>query len=227
MGVIYKLTSPSGKSYIGQTIYFERRMKQHFQTKCSGCPYIKNAIKKYGSLIQQEILLEVDNNFLDFYEQKFIIAYNTLYPHGYNLKTGGGRQSECTQITKDKISRGVSSARKKEGAWVGDKNPQFGRKYAFPKSIDALNSFNHLPKSEEHKQKLRIKAKERFFSDTPNPWRDSIIASRKPVVKLDANDFLIESYESISEAIRNGAPTNLSYHVRTGKPRGNFYWYYL
>jgi hypothetical protein len=48
MGIIYRIESPSGKSYIGQTKRcIEERWKEH--TACRGsCILVENAIKKYG-----------------------------------------------------------------------------------------------------------------------------------------------------------------------------------
>lgn len=46
MGLIYRLTSPSGKSYIGQTTRtFDKRFKEHCSGK-SGATIIENALKK-------------------------------------------------------------------------------------------------------------------------------------------------------------------------------------
>jgi len=47
-GIIYKITSPNGKSYIGQTIQtFNQRMKGHRKAN-SNCILLKKAIIKYG-----------------------------------------------------------------------------------------------------------------------------------------------------------------------------------
>lgn len=49
MGWIYMITSPSGKSYIGQTIRpIQTRLKEHRTGKSSDCVAIYNAIQKYG-----------------------------------------------------------------------------------------------------------------------------------------------------------------------------------
>ena len=89
MGVIYKLTSPSGKSYIGQTKRpIEKRMKEHF--KCPGyCIALENAIKKYSDKMEYEVLLEVNDEQLNFYEIRMIQMYDTIEPKGYNIRTGG------------------------------------------------------------------------------------------------------------------------------------------
>src|SRR5210317_405716 len=47
-GIIYKITSPSGKIYIGQTIHtLEERIKGH-NKKSTNCTLLKRAIDKYG-----------------------------------------------------------------------------------------------------------------------------------------------------------------------------------
>lgn len=97
MGVIYKITSPSGKSYIGQTKRcFEKRWTEH--CKLGGtCILLENAIAKYGiEKMQKEILLEANDTLLDLYEQQFIELLGTLEPTGYNIRSGGsfGTHSE-------------------------------------------------------------------------------------------------------------------------------------
>lgn len=89
------LTSPSKKKYIGQTIRkFSDRWSQHQSIAKNNsndlCMAIHNAINKYGAEnFKIEILLEVNNELLDFYEVKFINLYDALYPNGYNLTNGG------------------------------------------------------------------------------------------------------------------------------------------
>lgn len=89
--LIYKFTSPSGKSYIGQTKNLKRRRKEHKNNKNCGCRLFNSAIKKYGfdafneEVLERELTLE-DANFL---EEFYIREQNTLSPNGYNLKYGG------------------------------------------------------------------------------------------------------------------------------------------
>jgi len=55
-GIIYKISSPSGKVYVGQTMRsFEQRIKEH-KMPSSGCPLIKRAIDKYGGEMKYEII---------------------------------------------------------------------------------------------------------------------------------------------------------------------------
>ena len=46
---IYKITSPSGKIYIGQSKDIEKRFKAYKNLKCKGQPYIYRSLLKYGS----------------------------------------------------------------------------------------------------------------------------------------------------------------------------------
>ena len=86
MGVIYKLTSPTKKCYIGQSITnLDDRIKTHLKAS-SGCRAIKAALDKYGvESFVCETLLEVTNDLLDHYEKLFINLYDSYGPHGYNL----------------------------------------------------------------------------------------------------------------------------------------------
>lgn len=101
-GVIYKLTSPSGKTYIGQSITFENRLNQYKTRKNSSIgKYLKAAIEKYGfenfkiellKVIDLESDIEVTKSKLNILEIEYIDNFDSLAPKGYNL-TGGGNGS--------------------------------------------------------------------------------------------------------------------------------------
>ena len=89
-GYIYKYTSPSGKSYIGQTINSLKIRAGHNGKNYKGCEDFYKAIQKYGfSNFEVEILAEVPENQLDKAEIKYIQLFNTLSPSGYNISAGG------------------------------------------------------------------------------------------------------------------------------------------
>ena len=84
------LTSPSGKRYIGQTKNIVKaRVQQHFSDKTkSNAMLVQRAVRKHGKdTFKVETLLEISNNMLDEYEVKFISAYDTIAPRGYNVAT--------------------------------------------------------------------------------------------------------------------------------------------
>jgi hypothetical protein len=113
-GIIYKITSPSGKVYVGQTIRsFERRMQEHRQ-ESSGCTLIKRAIDKYGDEMNYELIEEnIPQEQLDERETHWISHFNSLAPNGYNCTTGGQFTKEYSQELKDKI-RDIKNTQKVE-----------------------------------------------------------------------------------------------------------------
>lgn len=109
IGIIYKYTSPSGKSYIGQTIHEEIRKGQHIQAakdKNTQHPFYK-AVQKYGwDNISYEVLVRFEcgnkstlTKILDHFEIFYISKYNS-YKRGYN-QTPGGHIVYSEFISKD------------------------------------------------------------------------------------------------------------------------------
>ena len=88
MGVIYKATNQiNKKSYIGQTVNFPMRKKDHLKAKDDYSFHV--ALRKYGQEnFIWEILEECENDQLGEREQYWISYYNTYYD-GYNETQGG------------------------------------------------------------------------------------------------------------------------------------------
>jgi group I intron endonuclease len=96
-GVVYLLTNlVNGKYYIGQTVNYATRMRQHSRSenKCA----ISRAIKKYGwHNFSREILGEADGkDSLDNLEKLWIIIANSIET-GYNLEAGGANGKPCAE----------------------------------------------------------------------------------------------------------------------------------
>ncbi len=135
MGAIYKLTSPSGKEYIGQTQQaLDERIKQH--TKQPHCVALYAAIQKYGiESFKVEILCECDDRHLDMLEKVFIAEYNTLCPYGYNIRTGGSNGLHCEE-----------SRERMRLAKLGEKNHNFGK----PRTETAKENISKAKRGENH-----------------------------------------------------------------------------
>lgn len=105
-GIVYKITNKeNGKAYIGQTRKsLNRRFVEHKLSSTKTA--IHNAIVKYGTnSFTLEVLKKCEINKLDYFETKFIKTHSTLYPNGYNLKTGGHTGFKYTDEVKEKISK--------------------------------------------------------------------------------------------------------------------------
>lgn len=115
--LIYKYTSPSGKSYIGQTCDLKQRIKCH-KSPNSKCRAFVSAIEKYGyesftlEILEENLTLEEAN----ILEELYIEQYITTSPHGYNLLSGG-LNNKHSEETKLKLSI-INS---------GNNHPQFGK----------------------------------------------------------------------------------------------------
>lgn len=108
-GIIYMLTSPTGKSYIGQTTRsFDIRMNEHRKHAENGtghCYALYNAIRLYGwDSFEKRILVECPAWTLNTYETEFIKTCGTLSPGGYNLDTGGGVNRKLSDETRARMS---------------------------------------------------------------------------------------------------------------------------
>lgn len=93
--LIYMLTFPNEKRYIGQTVgSFRVRMNKHksasVRREKEGCMALNAAIREHGwDNIKREVLVQCDASELDEREQLLINEYNTIAPAGYNLLSGG------------------------------------------------------------------------------------------------------------------------------------------
>ena len=124
MGVIYKLTSPSGKSYVGQTVQaLAKRIGGH---RCrSRCFAVHAAIKKYGlANMKIEVLMDnVPTNDLDEWEDFFIKEHRTMKPNGYNLMKGRFEEDKAARYARWKViakefSNTESFKQKKREMWA-------------------------------------------------------------------------------------------------------------
>lgn len=120
LGIIYKITSPSGKTYVGQTVRsFEKRMQEHRQ-ETSGCTWIKRAIQKYGDEMKHEIMEEnIPHGQLDEREIYWIKELHSLAPSGYNLSTGGYYSKGFTQEAKDNMRNANIKSNLEKNGYLG------------------------------------------------------------------------------------------------------------
>jgi group I intron endonuclease len=147
MDVIYKITSPNGKVYIGRTNNFNQRMIEHkyaaYTKKLKNSLY--KAIRKYGwDNMIKEVILEVEPEKAQKIEEELILLNNSVRK-GYNdtYVGGGGDQWEGRRDTDDYM--------------------EFLHKMKLVNSSNRMHGKSH---TKETKTKQKEKAKGRFSL----PW---------------------------------------------------------
>lgn len=119
---IYKITSPSGKVYFGQTRNMHNRLKDYRSPSC----FIKQAalyhsMKKYGVQAHNiefihELPVDVEQSVLDEYEIFCISQYKEAGHPLLNLKSGGGSKGSLFEESRRKISRSKKGVRQSKEA---------------------------------------------------------------------------------------------------------------
>lgn len=195
-GVIYCLTSPSGKKYIGQTINLASRLAQYKKPHHSiiGQRKIYTAILKYKFETFSVEVLSTHNTQeeLNLAEIAAIKKFDTI-KNGYNLLTGGahGQPSEETRKkmsishlgkklsaeTMEKLKKHreahpyIPSQENLQKLFAGrDSNPpgMTGRVHTEETKAKMRKASINRPKSEAHKIALS-KAKQKFIYTLTNP----------------------------------------------------------
>lgn len=201
IGTIYKLTSPSNKCYIGQTINLvERKRTLYNPNKYYSGHRLDNAIKKYGiENFQYEIIIQIVESSkeklrekLDELEKFYIEKYDS-YNNGYNMTLGGSGSNGCFQTEESK--RKISEKAK------GRKGSMLGR---------------HLTEEQKNKisnfAKTRTGEKNPFYGKTHSEETKLKIgkANSIPILQLDLNENIITEFPSAKDAARS-----------LGKPRAD------
>jgi group I intron endonuclease len=191
---IYKITSPSNKIYIGQTINFERRLSEYKNLECKTQLKLYSSLVKYGFENHVFEILEIcsieDANFRERHYQEF---FDVLSKKGLNLKYQSTTDKKCiySEETKQKISKSKIGKKKSEEtklkmskAKSGKNHPMYGKPIHLGRKLTKEHS-------EILKKNREILAKQKS----------------KPVLQYDKEGNLINEFPSAREA---GRQLNLS-----------------
>jgi group I intron endonuclease len=103
---IYKITSPSRKVYIGQSMDIKARWAKYKKFNCKSQVKLYRSLLKYGfhkhafeiiQVCEPEKLNEIEKYYVDLFQ-----TFNSK--HGLNLKDGGGSKGQHSEETKLKCS---------------------------------------------------------------------------------------------------------------------------
>jgi len=150
---IYKITSPSGKIYIGQSINIERRFSEHKKIKSKSQPRLYNSFKKHGVNNHFfEVVCECEISELNSKERYYQDFYDVIQK-GLNCKLtlDCGKSGLISECTKNKMS----IAQKGNKHWLGKKHSQTTKDKISLKSI-GNKSMAGRTHSDETKKKMSI-----------------------------------------------------------------------
>jgi len=166
-GYIYKITSPTGKTYIGKTVNIDKRKMYYAYGHCKSQKILCSSIKKYGwNKHKFEIIKEVNNiSELNQTEIELILECKTnllRYPenNGMNLSDGGeGNSGPKSDEWKSKMKEKWDSVEYREKMekiyksqeWIEKcRDRQLGKKHS-----EETKQKMRGPITDEHKEKLK------------------------------------------------------------------------
>ncbi len=115
---IYKITSPTGKVYIGQSHQIKKRFQQYKGLRCADQPRIYNSLKKHGAeshtfecIAEYVSKTPISQSFLDYLEQFFMNSYRKNGFELMNLREAGdkGRLSDESKRKLRKSLKGINT----------------------------------------------------------------------------------------------------------------------
>ena len=168
---IYKITSPTGRIYIGQSLNIHKYRKAHYaRNECKDQPRLCNSINKYGwethsFEIVEECLFE-DLNCRERFWQDYYVAtgkngLNCVLVSCEDIKAITSDETRAKMsASRMGVRRSEETKKKLREAKTGDKNPMYGK-------FGELNHNFGKPLSEEHKQKLKDRP---VLKGEEHPW---------------------------------------------------------
>lgn len=180
---IYKITSPSGRVYVGQSIDIEKRFRAYrsltFNNKQT---LIARSLKKHGHENHSfEIIAECLPEKLNDLEIFYIAQFNSFNSEtGLNLKSGGRSGGMCSEEVKKKLRKPKSKEAKEKyrraalGRTYGEETKEKHRQRM--KGNKYLAGSNHMigfKHSEETKAIIKEKRKSQIMpTGFKRPWTD-------------------------------------------------------
>ena len=222
---IYKITSPTGKIYIGQSVDVEGRWRYHKRL----LPYYHINIL-YRSLMKHgvdshtfEIIQECEKSELNKLERYYIDKYDTFQSnHGMNLTKGGDSKVVFSKSTLAKMSNAKKG--KRPAHLIGYTHSEETKEILRQKSIGNTNWLgkNH---SEETKEKIRqAKLGKKPSKETIEKLRILSTGRKYPNRKRPSKEACDKSARLRTGRKNNVPRTSIYYGVSIRKYKSSFAW---
>lgn len=213
---IYKITSPSGKIYIGQSVNIERRFKDYKNFR-SGKNQIRlnNSFKKYGVINHIfEIIEECEFEELNNRERYWQETYNVINENGLN----------CLFVNTDELPK-VHSSETKEKMSKAQKGKLVSEETKIKLSENNAKFWKGKKLSEKHKLKMSNSKKGvSFFEGKKHTEETKLKMSKQKMKKVidTENGNIYESAKEVSKLFNLKYNTLLLYLVNKIKNKTRF-----
>ena len=128
----------------------QKRWREHCWSSSASCTALKNAITKYGTEnMKFEVVEECADELLNDREQHWIRELNTLSPHGYNLRSGGGVGESVSDETKARMSAMKQQSSIDKNGYVGTIKEWRGSVSAIAPDRSNLGTYSTREEAEE------------------------------------------------------------------------------
>lgn len=168
MIVIYKIESPSGKIYIGQTRNYKKRMSGYKNISCKRQPKLYNSLLKHGVnnhsfTIIHEFPKDITQNILDIYEQLYIDQYRDCSIQLMNIREAGSHgkhsQESIEKLKQANLGKKCSDEFKRKRSEIMKGNTlRLGSSQSKETRLKMGNSRRGQVRSEETRLKMRNSA---------------------------------------------------------------------
>ena len=198
---IYKATNKiNGKSYIGFTNHFHRRLVRHKSDSKNKTNKFYAAIRKHGwyNFEWEVIYQSKDSHYcLNVMENYFIIEYDS-YKNGYNETLGGNGMLGRTYKHKKSSREKMSLSHKGKSPWNKGKTGVYSTEFLQEKSKNTV--FRTLKKTDNHKSNIAkaLQGKKKSESHIKNA-----AAARSKEYKMLNPEGKIVVIKNMSEYCRN------------------------
>ncbi len=165
--IIYSLTLPNDKVYVGQTVDFRKRMYNHKYDSSHPKRRIYNyplnrAIRKYGwDKVKKKIEHVCSYDSVDKWERFYIQVYNSLSPNGYNLEGGGCKN----KVHSEETIRKMRESHKNISEETREKLRKAGRNQSAEKREKISEFLRQRPVTDETRLKLSKARRGKHLSD--------------------------------------------------------------
>lgn len=230
--IIYVITSPNNKQYIGQTTNYYSRLNSYFHLQCKRQRKLYNSFLKYGICAHEFRIIYLSNSkhkdelneqeifFIDFFIKK---GFELL-----NIREGGSR-GKFSEESKLKMSQ------VRKGLYIGDKNPNWGK--GLNGDLNGMFGKTHTEKSklkiletkmEKYGELWVKKAIEKEYKrlNSIKEWKEKVAKNmsgkkigKQPVVQLSELGVFVNEYESmfLAAKVLEIHPSHISKSVRKNK----------